>query len=33
VWCSDDAGEHWTEIFRGLAPVSKGNHYAAFAPA
>jgi photosystem II stability/assembly factor-like uncharacterized protein len=33
VWCSDDGGEHWTEIFRGLAPVSKGNHYAAFAPA
>src|ERR687886_289305 len=30
VWCSDDGGEHWTEVLSGLAPVSKGNHYAAF---
>ena len=30
VWCSDDGGEHWTELFGDLAPVSKGNHYAAF---
>jgi photosystem II stability/assembly factor-like uncharacterized protein len=33
VWCSDDGGEHWTEVIRGLAPVSKGMHYAAFATA
>jgi photosystem II stability/assembly factor-like uncharacterized protein len=30
VWCSDDGGEQWTEVLSGLAPVSKGNHYAAF---
>jgi len=33
VWCSDDGGEHWTEVLSGLAPVSKGNHYAAFVTA
>jgi photosystem II stability/assembly factor-like uncharacterized protein len=33
VWCSDDGGEHWTEVLSGLAPVSKGNHYAAFVAA
>jgi len=33
VWCSDDGGEHWAEAIAGLAPVSKGNHYAAFVPA
>jgi len=30
VWCSDDGGEHWNEVVSGLAPISKGNHYAAF---
>ena len=33
VWCSDDGGEHWEEVVRGLAPISKGNHYAAFVTA
>ncbi len=33
VWCSDDGGEHWTEVLSGLAPVSKGTHYAAFVTA
>jgi photosystem II stability/assembly factor-like uncharacterized protein len=33
VWCSDDGGAHWAEVIGGLAPVSKGNHYAAFVPA
>lgn len=33
VWCSDDGGEHWTEVLNGLAPISKGNHYAAFVTA
>jgi hypothetical protein len=33
VWCSDDGGEHWTEVLSGLAPISKGNHYAAFVAA
>jgi len=33
VWCSDDGGEHWTEVLSGLAPISKGNHYAAFVTA
>lgn len=33
VWCSDDGGEHWTEVLSGLAPVSKGRHYAAFVTA
>jgi photosystem II stability/assembly factor-like uncharacterized protein len=33
VWCSDDGGEHWSEIVSDLAPVSKGNHYVAFAAA
>ena len=30
VWCSDDGGEHWNEVVSGLAPISKGDHYAAF---
>jgi photosystem II stability/assembly factor-like uncharacterized protein len=30
VWCSDDGGEHWAEVISDLAPISKGNHYAAF---
>jgi photosystem II stability/assembly factor-like uncharacterized protein len=33
VWCSDDGGEHWAEVISDLAPVSKGNHYAAFVTA
>jgi len=33
VWCSDDGGEHWREVLVGLAPISKGAHYAAFASA
>jgi photosystem II stability/assembly factor-like uncharacterized protein len=33
VWCSADGGEHWSEIISDLAPVSKGNHYAAFVTA
>jgi hypothetical protein len=30
VWCSDDGGEQWTQALHDLAPVSKGQHYAAF---
>jgi photosystem II stability/assembly factor-like uncharacterized protein len=33
VWCSDDGGEHWNEVVSGLAPISKGDHYAAFVTA
>ncbi len=33
VWCSDDGGEHWAEVMRDLAPISKGNHYEAFVTA
>src|SRR5262249_41757008 len=33
VWCSDDGGDHWREALTGLAPISKGMHYAAFAAA
>lgn len=33
VWCSDDGGEHWREVLSGLAPISKGSHYAAFVAA
>jgi photosystem II stability/assembly factor-like uncharacterized protein len=33
VWCSDDGGEQWAEVISGLAPISKGNHYAAFVTA
>jgi len=33
VWCSEDGGEHWTEVISDLAPISKGNHYAAFVTA
>jgi len=29
VYCSDDAGEHWNRIIKGLAPISKGGHYEA----
>jgi len=27
VYCSDDAGDHWSRIVTGLAPISKGGHY------
>lgn len=33
VWCSDDGGERWAEAITGLAPISKGDHYAAFVTA
>jgi hypothetical protein len=33
VWLSDDGGESWREVLTGLAPVSKGPHYTAFATA
>ena len=33
VWCSEDGGEHWAEIMTGLAPISKGDHFAMLAPA
>ena len=33
VWCSDDGGDHWEEIMTGLAPISKGNHYASLVTA
>ena len=29
VYNSDDAGEHWSKIIGGLAPISKGGHYRA----
>ena len=29
VYSSDDAGEHWSRIVTGLAPISKGGHYEA----
>ena len=28
IWSSEDGGEHWSEIITGLAPISKGSHYA-----
>jgi photosystem II stability/assembly factor-like uncharacterized protein len=31
VYCSDDAGERWSRIISGLAPISKGGHYEALA--
>jgi len=33
VWVSDDGGEHWCLALQGLAPISKGSHYAAFVAA
>jgi len=27
IFCTDDAGQSWTTIATGLAPVSKGGHY------
>ena len=32
-WASEDGGEHWSEIITGMAPVSKGAHYAMLMPA
>lgn len=32
IWSSEDGGEHWSEIIKGLAPISKGAHYAMLAP-
>jgi photosystem II stability/assembly factor-like uncharacterized protein len=29
VWHSPDAGDHWSVIVSGLAPVSKAGHYRA----
>ena len=33
VYASDDAGEHWSVIVSGLAPISKGGHYRALVTA
>jgi photosystem II stability/assembly factor-like uncharacterized protein len=33
VYSSDDAGEHWSRIIGGLAPISKGGHYQVLAVA
>jgi photosystem II stability/assembly factor-like uncharacterized protein len=33
VWASDDGGQQWREVLTGLAPISKGPHYRAFAAA
>jgi photosystem II stability/assembly factor-like uncharacterized protein len=33
VYCSDDAGDHWSLAVQGLAPISKGGHYRALVPA
>ena len=33
VWATNDGGEHWREVVSGLAPISKGDHYAAFVAA
>lgn len=33
IWASEDGGEHWSEIVTGLAPISKGGHYALLMPA
>jgi photosystem II stability/assembly factor-like uncharacterized protein len=33
VYSSDDAGENWSRIISGLAPISKGGHYRALAVA
>ena len=33
IWASEDGGEHWSEIISGLAPISKGAHYAMLMPA
>lgn len=27
IWHSADAGDHWSRIVEGLAPISKGGHY------
>ena len=31
IWSSEDGGQNWSEIIRGLAPISKGDHYAMLA--
>jgi photosystem II stability/assembly factor-like uncharacterized protein len=28
IWSSEDGGQNWSVIIRGLAPISKGDHYA-----
>ncbi len=28
IWSSEDGGDHWSELINGLAPISKGSHYA-----
>ena len=33
VWATGDGGERWSEIITGMAPVSKGGHYAMLMPA
>ena len=33
IWASEDGGKQWSEIIRGLAPISKGEHYALLMPA
>ena len=33
IWCSEDGGDQWAEIITGLAPISKGSHYASFVTA
>ncbi len=33
VYASDDAGDHWSRIIDGLAPISKGGHYQSLAVA
>ena len=27
VWCSDDGGEHWSQVIAGIPPISKGGHH------
>jgi photosystem II stability/assembly factor-like uncharacterized protein len=33
VWVSEDLGDSWSVAIRGLAPISKGDHYQAMVPA
>jgi hypothetical protein len=32
IFCSDDAGDHWSLIVSGLAPISKAGHYRNLVP-
>lgn len=32
IWASEDGGDRWSEIITGLAPISKGTHYASLVP-